>query len=374
MNKEIHMQTKLRTLPRVAVLLTVVAFSPIASADDGGAAAAAAAQAMQAVTSAINSMSGILNEIKSELNNFYSDFKAHNGINASGYNAPSIFATPELDKITATNQALIDATKNMDAYERGKSLADSALIEYMTTPGDALTCNNCEEDRNVLPRTVMGEKFFADQSIANPYTLEIHGQIDGTLIEKIRSEFSGGKFQDTKSIMADTFLAPRFYTEEKQDDAKMNQLQHADRFIKLASGALYPLKLLNHLPSTEETDEGVVPRYQYLMRVYQYISRQSLGMSNLYQIYAGRLKPSDDAKSAVETEHDAATRRMKADWHNSMEKASGLTLQRELLYLMAEMNYQLYQKRRADERLLATVSLLQLQLLEVNRGSIEQNM
>ena len=114
---------------------------------------------------------------------------------------------------------------------------------------------------------------------------------------------------------------------------------------------------------------------QYLIDLRHYAAQMSVGMGNLVNMLARRMPNSNNqdangnAQSAVQAEYNMATRRIfnpnevdKATaWQKNIQSASLLELMRQMNYLLADMNYQMYLNRMQQERLLLTLSTLQLQ-------------
>ena len=53
---------------------------------------------------------------------------------------------------------------------------------------------------------------------------------------------------------------------------------------------------------------------------------------------------------------------MNPNWYSEMETAKPLSVNREMLYVLAEMRLEMYRQRLIEERLLATVSIMQMQM------------
>src|SRR5690606_20968040 len=66
----------------------------------------------------------------------------------------------------------------------------------------------------------------------------------------------------------------------------------------------------------------------------------------------------------------AKKRIMNPNWYASIEAASPTTVLREMLYVMAEMRFELYQQRMQNELVLATLSALQLQSTSTEKADI----
>lgn len=182
----------------------------------------------------------------------------------------------------------------------------------------------------------------------------------------------------------DTLLGPTAYNDAAQREA-------AKKFIQYATLLAVPLPSFSNAELKAAGDEGK----NYLIFLRSYIAAQSAGLSNLYQMLIARTPVTDLGKQAgmakqtvspLEVEQYAATRRLnpniktsvkqadgkkvvtvEKNWQESMEAASPAQVQREMVYLLAEMRQELYQQRLATERLMAIMSLMQI---EQNRQAL----
>jgi|GEM_PF-4898199 len=145
-----------------------------------------------------------------------------------------------------------------------------------------------------------------------------------------------------------------------------SERDQAALFIKLSAGLANPPALFSrkNFFNVEKKTQN-----EYLNMIYQYAASLSVGVSNFAQMYARRVKQ-ENGKSLLQAEYELAKRRTEQSWHNEMEKQTPQVIQREILYTLAEMNYQMYQARLAQERLIATVSSLQLQLAQTGAAGI----
>lgn len=173
-----------------------------------------------------------------------------------------------------------------------------------------------------------------------------------------------------------------------------NQAQQAANFIRYVSGTVVPTLLPNQTeynnlfmqatsgaPSAAQSKaQAKLSAYLTILRVYA--AQTSVGIGNLYYIFAKRAPQSSgsDSSSASGTsqstptsqalnEFNMATWRISNpsapsgtnQWIDSINNASPATVQKEIAVLLSEINYQLYLDRQIQERLLLTssVSLLQ---------------
>jgi len=123
----------------------------------------------------------------------------------------------------------------------------------------------------------------------------------------------------------------------------------------------------------------------YLLALSNYVASQSIAINNLYRMYAQRVvqpglgtqagliqltgknagQPIPNA-SQLQVERFLANKRvLNPQWYADMEKASPATLQREMLYVLAEMRNELFSKRMEMQALSLQVSALSLQFGQV---------
>lgn len=181
-----------------------------------------------------------------------------------------------------------------------------------------------------------------------------------------------------------SLLGPVAYTNDQKDAAK--------KYVQYASLLAVPLEM----PTVKDLEAAKDNGIRYLIFLRTYIAAQAAGLNNLYQMYIARTPvtglgkaagmENDDA-SPLQVEEYAATRRLNPNiktpvkgfddlgretatpmtWRQSIEEASPAQVQREMVYLLAEMRYELYQQRLATERLTAIMSMMQI---EQNRQAL----
>ncbi len=183
-----------------------------------------------------------------------------------------------------------------------------------------------------------------------------------------------------------------------------NQYINALNFVRYSSGQFMPVDLPNKFdiasiviqstPKKGDTTAQAQQRlaasaqlYTYLANLYSFTAMSSIGISNFNFIAARRVpqENSPQKKSVAEMECEMASWRLvggkdglsrspcdnkpiklgenNQNWHALMEKAQPIVVQREMAYLLAELNYQLYKQREVQERILATNSAFQEQAL-----------
>jgi hypothetical protein len=196
-----------------------------------------------------------------------------------------------------------------------------------------------------------------------------------------------------KSVDVNTLLQPMTYTDVEKIQAK--------NVIDALSGALVPLNIVNfnQLVANLSGDKSKNLQaklnekqiQEYLAALRSYIATQTVALGNLYQLYAERqaidpstLSPSlKDAVKAVtsqtkgpvsslQLENFMATRRiLDKSWYKGLVNDNPASLQREQVELLAENLAESHQTRMTLERLLATMSVLVLELNQQIRSQLQ---
>lgn len=170
-----------------------------------------------------------------------------------------------------------------------------------------------------------------------------------------------------------------------------SQAEEAANFIRYATGEVTPLALPNlsdysqlysKVITTSKDNSISVDQMTavsklstYLANLRVYAAQTSVGISNLYYIFSKRMPQtltnsdgtsSKNTTSQALSEFNMATWRLfnsngKSPWLAQINQASSATVEKEMVTLLAEINYQLYLNRQQEERLLLTNSLLLIQ-------------
>ncbi|MFM2322341.1 MAG: Dot/Icm secretion system protein IcmX [Pseudomonadota bacterium] len=197
-----------------------------------------------------------------------------------------------------------------------------------------------------------------------------------------------------KSIDINSLLQPISYNE--------TEAIQANNVINALGGSLAPLNTINfnqllaNLSGDKNTNlkaklqEKQVQEYLALLRTY--LATQTVALSNLYQLYTERQAIDPDKAdpalrsalravasqtpgplSRLKLENFMATRRiLDKNWYkNDLINENPATLQRQQIELLAENLAESYQTRMTLERLLATMSVLVLELNGQARTQLE---
>ena len=183
------------------------------------------------------------------------------------------------------------------------------------------------------------------------------------------------------SLNADTLLSPINYGQFNTKELEKNP---AYNFIQFSGDLFQPLSTISLTtvepkltPQQIDEIQANATFQQYRAALRAYVAAQSIGLSNLYQIMAKRIPqpglgssvglvgknnlPIADA-SQLQVEQYLATRRSEdPNWHRQIATASPIALQRESLLVLVDIQRQLFEMQQQNERLLATISMMQMQ-------------
>ena len=229
------------------------------------------------------------------------------------------------------------------------------------------------------------------------------------------SSQSASPDQQTKALNTlnlESLISPMVYRTISQDSGtNINQQQLAQSYIIYAAGLVNPVQALDFssikyptdkynnlndfLKDAQKTNEVAT----YLMNLRTYAAQQATGISNLFQLYYERMPITDSTTlqqaisimtpppgsslsappppnqlSLLQMQQYLATRRINdTNWYTQMQNATPATLSREILYLLAELPPALFQLHLDLERLIATVSVLEIQQTANSRLTLEQS-
>jgi hypothetical protein len=121
----------------------------------------------------------------------------------------------------------------------------------------------------------------------------------------------------------------------------------------------------------------------YTVSLRSIIAARSAAIDNLLKMYVRRLPidglgekagmPDKVDASPAEVEHYIATRRTTdAQWYTSMSKASAPTVARETLFVLTEIQQQLYNLGQDNERMLAMLSVMQLDQVIAQKKALDE--
>ena len=329
--------------------------------------------------SPINSNDNInLSEIRKHVSDINGKLIKHYGDpGTTHYQTPTQFQAPALDRTLSQLFALIALHHPPKAIEYGlKNIITDLLIAAPNTDTCKLHSNHsfnelsqCSQKTfhqklihygKSIPITMpypqegktrsynysLGSEKEKNNFLLSPSTLFGH-EIYGNLAEKIK--LPGNKSIDTEKQAAQIFL-----------DYLLDPL---------------PAELPNrmNIQSGDETSA-----LNFIVHLRNFTALKAFFRGNIEEMIHRRV-PLSGHQSQLSIEKDMATRRIKKyfgetnSWYNKMEAANPVTVNREVAYLLAEMNYQLYLNRQIQERMLATMSAIGAASTGVNKPSYEHN-
>ncbi len=202
------------------------------------------------------------------------------------------------------------------------------------------------------------------------------------------------------SLNLDALITPVQY-----DTTTYNTDVNAANFIKYISNQYNPTALIDFtkIISTNNLTQalGTQAAQQYLYILRKMLAGYSVGMSDMYYLYNQRVPQDTTAllgnqfnsitqstlpqalqkqASPLAIQEWMATHRLTSydpntktpPWVTSMENATPATLQRETVYLLAEIRYEMFQQRMLQERILATLAAQELQNLGSQQIQLQQ--
>lgn len=197
-----------------------------------------------------------------------------------------------------------------------------------------------------------------------------------------------------KNFNFESLIGPSSYINDKlkcdegmSDREKRDEAEYAKHFIEFAAGLSDPPENASldtffgdgkPLGNDEDKKRSLGESHAY--RKYQaalraYMAAQSIGVNNLQYLMAQRV-PSSAAgnKSALAwDEKIAVTRHDSPDWYAKIRGASPTIVARETLFVLVEIQNELHQLRKEQQRLLATNSVQMLKTLEASKTFLKQD-
>lgn len=176
----------------------------------------------------------------------------------------------------------------------------------------------------------------------------------------------------------DNLIVPTAYT-STQAVASKRYLQYLTQDFKPLTGGLNLSKLAGKSPSDLKRfiNSSAYQNYQLMIR--SLMANRSIGLSTYNQLIAERTpianlgteagitSTPNMAASPLQVEEFIATHRANSkQWYKQMAKASPATVQRETLFVLAEIEKQNYQAHLDRERMLAVLTALDMQSAKTN--------
>jgi len=159
-----------------------------------------------------------------------------------------------------------------------------------------------------------------------------------------------------------TLLTPSLYQGTQEQSAE-EFIQYATELYKPTAGLTFP----NNFPFNNNKKLQLLQNNtaykKYMMTVRSTVAQESVALSNMNYLLSERLEQKTGAQktSSRQQEQLAITDEYgNPKWYKAMAKASPATIARATLYTMAGVRYQLYQNYKLMERMLATLSMIEL--------------
>ncbi len=209
--------------------------------------------------------------------------------------------------------------------------------------------------------------------------------------------------ENDKALNFDSLFGPSGYNTTNTSGTTSNSNTDPEtlalNFIRFVSGLANPVSVAS-LNDLNAMGVSTAQRYDYLVALRSYIAAQSVGTSNLFQMLSRRhiypglgssvgMKQADtvdssgnvtqgaavaDASQSQVDDYVAQRRTTTIAWYQNMEKATPITVQRETLYVLAEIQASLNEMKKLDERILATLSAMQLMQLQTAKKDLNEKL
>ena len=308
------------------------------------------------------------------------------------------------------NSGLVSVSELIDQEDYQNDPTNQAVLDILTTPNYTF-CMSSDGS------TYMSDcKTLYDKKVAT------------NAIGPLPKTYDFFTFDYNKPIVpqlnSNTLLAPLIYSTTStpptgsSDDGKttssedgltaINQIQNAVNFIRYASkqispsasgatlanyDSLYQQTIYDGTDATKLKDKTKAQEAiaSYLADLRSYAAASSVPISNLYYLLSNRMpqkSSGSDSSSSTESsstssstptsqalsQYEMATKRLYdpskeagAQWVDKINTASTATVQKEMVILLSELNYQLYLMNQKQDRLLLTETML---LMQSTRGQL----
>ncbi len=308
------------------------------------------------------------------------------------YNNPS--SQGSLSSLSGIDQALSTGT-NQSTYQSDPT--NQAILNLLSTPSSSY----CMDNRETI---WTGGKVDGSPGTYPTCTFLFSTQVMNNVLGPYpdpQSFFSPTSLQPIISqLNANTLLGPLLYTTTptSQGGAQstglpaQNQAQQAADFVRYVTGSALGLSLPTlkeyrsifedamNFGKTVPLNAQVTAQARlssYLLQLRTITAQTSVGLSNIYGMLSKRIpqqySDSAPATSQALNEFTMATWRLfnpsgdaNTQWLNQVNQATSESVQKEIVTLLAEINYQLYLTRQQQERLLLTNSTILMKIASIN--------
>lgn len=344
--------------------------------------------------------------------------QAQDGGQGSSSGVTNLVAGYGSNRMGQSNQACQDGEGhcNFDLFSQSPSFSSNLFSSlYFNNLFKALAGGEVQDNTTaegistLLTATSKNQGDILDESLAIPGPIDSSGDFYSVDIKgKVKSEKAQKDSLNSRleSFSLHALINPLQYAEEKKQSngelTGVDQKTNALNFIKYVSTQYSPTSVVDFGELNSADLENALKQSdvkQYISKIRQLVTTYSIGINNLTFLYNERVaEPTknlgvntpdlpqnlQDEASPLAIDHWMAMRRLtsssktdKKSWMAKVENATPATLQREMLYLLAEIRYELYKNRIVNERVLAAASAngivnaegnLQLQISSIRRS------
>lgn len=305
--------------------------------------------------------------------------------------ANATFNNPAYNSASSQQQGTVTANSIIDQASLQPDPVSQAVLNILGTP-DATYCMD-----------------YTGTNWNDNCKFLYQGLVMSNVLGKLPGTFQYFTYQYNQPILSqlnsNTLLSPLLYTTNTGGNSTSSsqptanglpaqtQAQQAANFIRYATGQVLPVPLpklkdydtlyTQAANLSKDVPEATQKQAQtsltsYLMNIRVYAAQTSVAISNFYYLLSKRMPqnlPGNQVGSQALSEFTMATWRLfspdqksaNTQWVNQINQASPATVQKEMVMLLAEINYQLYLNRQQEERLLLTNSILLLQNAKVTQ-------
>jgi intracellular multiplication protein IcmX len=337
------------------------------------------------------------------VNSFFMQFVPDNNTVYSPINGLANTSFPAFN--SPSSQSSVSVTPLIDQQNYQQDPVSQAVLNILGTP-DYPYCMNY--DASAWTGGGSGTNAYPYPKCQYLYQYQVMNNVIGTLPSTYQFYTYQYNQQFLSQLNGNVLLAPLLYSTTSSSSSTssnppassssaglsaQNQAQQALDFIRYATGSVAPISLprlkdydtlytqatntTNNVSATAQM-QAQATLTSYLTKLRSFAAQSSVVYSNLYYIFAKRLPQNMGGSDTTPTsqalnEFTMATWRLytpggnaNTQWLNQINQASTATVQKEMVTLLAEINYQLYLTRQQQERLLLTNTML---LLISTRGS-----
>ncbi len=318
------------------------------------------------ITDLINSLQNVANKAASSVADYIYEFN------------------PLSPKTAATNLNATTANQSMEDYTKVLSLCHvyNALPRHNKAPSPLIPeefrqiFGNQYKDLDTLCSSITSAAGITINKKAEPdaFKKQLAGLVTTdseshkkTSVFSINKRVSSALIND-QSFNFENLILPNLYSNTEKDNAF--------NFVAFAAKTYepFPVTQATWNRALEDPVFSTSPAFiDYKMGVRSYIAAQSFAVSNLYRMISERTKQpeitklnlKDDQDNLIESplqyqEYLATQRVNNPKWYQTMNTASANTLSREMVSILAEIQRSLFRMEKTNERILATLSIMEL--------------